>query len=87
MFLYMFCKAMKNVTVTMEDRVADWARIEAARRNTSVSRLVGELLADKMRHDDSYERAMQEALAFRSFGVSSGPYLSDDEMYDRSRPR
>ena len=78
---------MKNVTVTMEDNVADWARIEAARRNTSVSRLVGELLAEKMRHDDAYERAMREALDFRSFGVSSGAWLSDDEMYDRSAVR
>lgn len=78
---------MKNVTVSMEDSVADWARMEAARRHTSVSRLVGELLAEKMRHDDSYERAMREALEFRSFGVSSGPYLTDDEMYGRSTPR
>jgi hypothetical protein len=63
---------MKNVTVTMEDQVADWARMEAARRNTSVSRLIGELLAEKMRHDDSYERAMREALEFKSFGHSDG---------------
>ncbi len=75
---------MKNVTVTMEDSVADWARMEAARRNTSVSRLVGELLAEKMRHDDAYGRAMREALEFRSFGVSEGPYLTRDEIYDRS---
>ncbi len=78
---------MKNVTVTMEDSVADWARMEAARRNTSVSRLVGELLAEKMRHDDAYERAMREALEFRSWGSSSGPYLTREEMYDRSKPR
>ena len=51
---------MKNVTVTMEDSVAEWARMEAARRNTSVSRLVGQMLAEKMRHDDAYERAMNE---------------------------
>jgi hypothetical protein len=76
---------MKNVTVTMEDSVAEWARLEAARRNTSVSRLVGELLAEKMRHDDAYERAMREALEFRSFGVSQGPYLTRDEIYDRSK--
>ena len=63
---------MKNVTVTMDDTVADWARMEAARRNTSVSRLVGELLAEKMRHDDAYERAMREALEFKSFGRSDG---------------
>ena len=74
---------MKNVTVTMEDTVADWARMEAARRNTSVSRLVGEMLADKMRHDDAYERAMREALEFKSFGVSTGPYLTREEIYDR----
>ena len=57
---------MKNVTVTMEDAVADWARMEAARRNTSVSRLVGEILAEKMRRDDAYDRAMREALEFNS---------------------
>jgi hypothetical protein len=78
---------MKNVTVTMEEPVAEWARLEAARRNTSVSRLIGEMLAEKMRHDDAYERAMREALEFRSFGPSTGPYLTRDEMYDRSKPR
>lgn len=78
---------MKNVTITMEDGVAEWARLEAARRNTSVSRLVGELLAEKMRRSDSYERAMREALEFRSWGRSTSPYLTDDEMYDRSKPR
>ena len=78
---------MKIVTVTMEESVAEWARMEAARRNTSVSRLIGEMLAEKMRHDDAYERAMREALEFRSWGRSEGPYLTDDEMYDRSRPR
>jgi len=78
---------MKNVTVTMEEDVAAWARMEAARRNTSVSRLIGEMLAEKMRHDDAYERAMREALEFREWGPSSGPYLKDDEMYDRARTR
>jgi hypothetical protein len=78
---------MKNVTVTMEDAVADWARMEAARRNTSVSRLIGELLAEKMRHDDAYERAMREALEWRSWGKSSGSYLAREEMYDRGGAR
>jgi hypothetical protein len=71
---------MKNVTVTMEDSVADWARMEAARRNTSVSRLVGELLAEKMRHDDAYERAMREALEFRPIPFERA-YLTRDEIY------
>jgi hypothetical protein len=32
------------VTVTLEEDVAVWARMEAARRDTSVSRLLGALL-------------------------------------------
>lgn len=71
---------MKNVTVTMEDNVAEWARLEAARRNTSVSRLVGELLAEKMRGDVAYERAMREALEFKPLPLQ-GPYLTRDEIY------
>lgn len=73
---------MKNVTITMADSVAEWARLEAARRNTSVSRLVGELLAEKMRSDDAYERAMRDWMerdvTFRSDGR---PYPKRDEIY------
>jgi hypothetical protein len=39
---------LRNVTVTLEEDVAQWARIEAARRDTSVSRLLGELLKERM---------------------------------------
>jgi hypothetical protein len=39
---------LRNVTVTLEEDVARWARIEAARRDTSVSRLLGELLKERM---------------------------------------
>ena len=66
---------MTNVTVTTEDSVAEWARLEAARRNTSVSRLVGELLAEKMRHDDAYERALQDWLhRERTWSSDGQPY-------------
>jgi hypothetical protein len=76
---------MKNVTVSMEEDVADWARIEAARRNTSVSRLVGEMLAEKMRHDDAYERAMNEWLNRATRWKSNGaPYPTRDAINDRS---
>ncbi len=34
--------------MTLEEDVAQWARIEAARRDTSVSRLLGELLKERM---------------------------------------
>jgi hypothetical protein len=39
---------LRNVTVTLEENVAEWARIEAARRDTSVSRFLGEMLRERM---------------------------------------
>ena len=71
---------MKNVTITVEDSALEWARIEAAKRNTSVSRLVGEMLAGKMRHADAYLRAKREALCFEPI-VFEGAYLTRDEIY------
>ena len=50
---------MKNVTITVEDSVLEWARVEAARRGTSVSRMLGDFMAEMQRREDSYERAYQ----------------------------
>ncbi|MFZ3265247.1 MAG: hypothetical protein WA172_14680 [Terriglobales bacterium] len=41
-------RRLRNVTVTLEEDVAQWARIEAARRDTSVSRLLGALLKERI---------------------------------------
>ena len=43
---------LRNVTVTLEEEVARWARIEAARRDTSMSRLLGEILKERMTSQD-----------------------------------
>jgi hypothetical protein len=48
---------VKNVTITVEDNVLEWARVEAARRGTSVSRMVGDFMAELMQREDAYERA------------------------------
>ncbi|GAB2467563.1 hypothetical protein GCM10027082_19070 [Comamonas humi] len=67
---------MKNLTITVEDSVLEWARIEAARRGTSVSRMVGDFLAEMQRREDAYERAY---LAWRTdernwnSGAKAGP--------------
>ena len=77
---------MKNVTITMEDSVADWARMEAARRNTSVSRLLGALAAEKMRHDDAYERAMNDWLGRQRTYTSDGSaYPAREQTHARGK--
>jgi hypothetical protein len=78
---------LRNVTVTLEEDVAQWARIEAARRDTSVSRLLGELLKQHMSAEDSYENAMRRALDRKPFLRSDGRYLTREEAHDRARLR
>ena len=48
---------MKNLTITVDDSVLEWARVEAARRGTSVSRMVGDFMAEMQQREDAYERA------------------------------
>jgi hypothetical protein len=78
---------MKNVTITVEESALEWVRIEAARRNSSVSKWVGEMLADKMRQEDAYAQAMRKATKLESWGESTGPYLTRDGLYERNNFR
>jgi hypothetical protein len=78
---------LRNVTVTLEEDVAQWARIEAARQDTSVSRLLGALLKERMTAQDAYEKAMRRALVRKPFLASKGRYLTREEVHDRARLR
>ena len=75
---------LRNVTVTLEEPVARWARIEAAHKETSVSRLLGEILKERMLQNDGYDRSMRRALARKAFRKRPGRYLSREEAHDRS---
>ena len=77
---------MKNITITLDAQAAAWARVQAAEHNMSLSRFVGEMLRQKMRHSQEYQKAMRAALAEKPLQLE-GPYLKRDELYDRSRIR
>jgi hypothetical protein len=49
----------RNVTIRISDEAALWARRQAAEENTSVSRLVGEMLERHMRLSDHYWRGVR----------------------------
>jgi hypothetical protein len=78
---------LRNVTVTLEENVARWARMEAARQDTSVSRLLAGILKERMKEKDSYEAAMRGFLAQKPFLKTDGKYLSREEVHDRTRFR
>ena len=76
---------MKNVTITLDKETARWARIRAAEQNTSVSRLVGEMLRDQMRDEEAYRLAMQEYLGLepkRLKNAGTG-YPRRDDLHER----
>ena len=78
---------LKNVTITLEERVARWARIEAARKDISVSRLLGGILKERMQEIDGYEEAMRRSLTRKPFLKTDGRYLSREEAHDRDHLR
>ena len=78
---------LRNITVTLEENVARWARLEAARKEMSVSRLLGGILKEGMREKDAYQRAMRRALARKPFLKTDGRYLSREEVHDRAHLR
>jgi hypothetical protein len=78
---------LRNVTITLEENVARWARLEAARQDTSVSRLLARILEERMVQQDEYGRALRRALGRKPFLKTKGSYLSREEVHDRSRFR
>jgi hypothetical protein len=71
----------------MDEKVARWVRLEAARRDMSVSRFLGELAKNQMSSEQRYQKAMRSALARKPFLKSAGCYLSREELHDRARLR
>lgn len=75
---------MKNVTITLEEEVSQWARIWAAKHHTSVSRMLGEMLRQRMLDEQGYEAAMKRHLTSKPVSLKKGgKYPSRDELHER----
>jgi hypothetical protein len=75
---------LKNVTITLTEEAALWARRKAADQNTSVSKLVGRILEDQMRLSDEYWRAYETWRTLEPIeGVDAGQRLSREEAHER----
>ncbi len=80
---------MKNVTITLKEAVARWARIKAAEHDKSLSRFLSDLLEERMRHETDYEAARRRFMAGKPFAFRKpGEKLpTRDEIHDRKRVR
>ena len=75
---------MKEITITVSDDVARWARVWAAERETSVSRLVGAVLTERMEQESAYEQHMKAFLSREPAPLKrSGSHPTREELHDR----
>jgi hypothetical protein len=75
----------RNITIQLDEATVQKARVAAAKRGSSISRLLTEQIDLLARQDDDYDRAMEDALAEldRGFDLGGSPYPARDTVYDR----
>ena len=76
---------MKNLTITLDEETARWARIEAARQNTSVSRMLGQVLQEMRDMEEQRHTAAERFLGrpVRALRNTDTPYPDRESLYDR----
>ena len=62
MATHWYRQRVRNVTVSLDEETAHWARIETARHDMNVSRFVGQVLRERMTTSEGFERARQSYL-------------------------
>jgi hypothetical protein len=79
---------MKNVTISLDEELARWARVAAARREKSLSRFVSDLIRERMHLEEGSHAAM---VRFFEEGPEplkrSGRYPGREELHDRDSLR
>lgn len=77
----------QNVTLSLPKRLLKRAKVIAAERETSVSRILTQLLEDFVSREDDYEQARrrQKALMARGLNLGTGGTRTwtRDELHDR----
>lgn len=75
---------LKNVTITLSEEAAHWARTKAAEQNLSVSKLVGRMIEDQMRLNDEYWRGLAEWRELKPVaGASAAVRMSREDSHRR----
>ncbi|HET8697305.1 MAG TPA: hypothetical protein VFO94_07465 [Gammaproteobacteria bacterium] len=77
---------MKNITITLDEKTATWVRVYAAQRGQSVSRLLGEMLQERMREVRDYDQAMRSYFAAKPFKFEwvDARKPEREDLYDRT---
>lgn len=75
---------MRNITIRVPEEVARWARVWAAKHDTSVSRMVGKMLEKRKETEEGYEAARKAFLDRKPRRLKkTGGYPSREEVHER----
>ena len=72
---------MKNVTITLDEETARWARVEAAKAGKSLSRWIGEQLAEGRTRRGDQSASVERFLAGPGFPGVTEDRPSREELY------
>ena len=74
----------QNITLSLDIKLLREAKVLAAQRHTSVSRLLAEELEAKVSRQSDYERSRRAALALMKEGMPfGGTCPARDELHER----
>jgi predicted transcriptional regulator len=77
--------ASQNITIRLDSKTLRRAKVLAAQRNTSISRLLAQQIESLVGEDDAYEQAKRRALARldRGFNLGGRIEATRDEWHER----
>ena len=77
---------MKNVTISLDEELARWARVRAAEQDMSLSRFLATILRERRTREEGYAAAMESFLGREPARLRRGrkrPYPTRNELHDR----
>jgi hypothetical protein len=75
----------KNITISLDESLARWARVKAAEEDKSLSRFLAEMLEERRRHEADYQAGLEIFRSIKPVRLrKAGEKLpTRDEIYDR----
>jgi Family of unknown function (DUF6364) len=75
----------QNVTLSIEKEIIKKGKVVAARKDTSISKMLADLLKGMVENDERYEAAKRSALQLMKKGVPLGGRITwkREDLYER----
>ncbi len=74
---------MKNVTITLPEKVYKYARILAAKKSMGLSSLIRDLLSNMMEREENMSSIVDSYLAQEPYLSTENKKIKREDIYDR----